>query len=513
MGQVIPRWEWRVFGHRFPLADAEFAARTPTGVQDGDELYLLAPSGDNVKVRDGLLDIKVLREVDADGLQRWSPILKAPFPLSIDDALAAYRSLAVGDPARQSVPLTLEELLRGVTAPAGPVRTVSVRKHRVRYAIGGCLSEVADIELDGHRTRTVAVEGEDAAAVLATVRSIGLGGYRNTSYPDGLAALLDGAIERSAVIDVGTNSVKLCVGEPTAQGEWRYLADRSTVTRLGEGLAEHGTISDAAVGRTTEAIGAMVAEARGLDATAIVAIGTAGLRAASNATSVIAQVATRTGIRIEVVSGDEEARLAFAGVGPDLHTGGGSLAVIDTGGGSTQFTFGHGAQVEERFSLPVGAVRFTERFGLDRAVSAERLREAMAAIRAELGPAGERPRPDALVGIGGAVTNLVAMELALDPYDPDRVRGAHLTAAGLDRQVERIRGLDADARRAIVGLQPGRADVILAGACIVRAAMEVVGWTSLVVSDRGLRHGALIDRFGVVSGADGPARIAGLGMG
>jgi exopolyphosphatase/guanosine-5'-triphosphate,3'-diphosphate pyrophosphatase len=309
-----------------------------------------------------------------------------------------------------------------------------VRKHRVRYSVGGCLAELSDIEVEGHATRTVAVEGEDKAAVLTTVRMMGLGGYRNTSYTDGLKAALDGVPLRAAVIDVGTNSVKLCVGERSAEGSWRFLADASAVTRLGEGLAEQGGISDAAVERTITAIEGMVAEARGLDATAIVAFGTAGLRTAANAGQVISRIAARTGIRIEVVGGEEESRLAFLGVMPDLQVGDGSLVVFDTGGGSTQFTFGHAGQVDERFSLPIGAVRFTERFGLDQAVSAERLREARIAIRAELAPVGDRPRPDGLVGIGGAVTNLVAVQLELDPYDPDVVRGARLEAAELERR-------------------------------------------------------------------------------
>ena len=495
MATVIPRWEWRVFGERFPVAEEDFRARTPTGVQDSDELYLLAPSGDNVKIRDDLLDIKELQEVDADGLQRWTPVLKAAFPLSAEDAAAALEALGLGHVIAAS-PLTLEALLEAHGVPAGPVRPIRVHKHRVRYRVGGCLAELSDIEVEGHTTRTVAVEGEDKAAVLTTVRAMGLGGYQNTSYPDGLTAAFEGRPMRAAVIDVGTNSVKLCVGERSADGAWRFLADASAVTRLGEGLTEHGGISDAAVERTVTAIEGMVGEARGLDATAIVAIGTAGLRTASNTVSVVSRIASRTGIRIEVVGGEEESRLAFLGVMPDLDVGDGSLVVFDTGGGSTQFTFGHAGQVDERFSLPIGAVRITERYGLDGAVSSERLAEARAAIRAELAPVGDRPRPDALVGIGGAVTNLVAVQLALDPYDPDVVRGAQLEAEELERQIERYRGLDAEARRSTVGLQPGRGDVILAGACIVRAVMDVLGWTSLEVSDRGLRHGALLDRFG-----------------
>jgi exopolyphosphatase / guanosine-5'-triphosphate,3'-diphosphate pyrophosphatase len=102
-----------------------------------------------------------------------------------------------------------------------------------------------------------------------------------------------------------------------------------------------------------------------------------------------------------------------------------------------------------------------------------------------------------LVGMGGAVTNMTAVMLQLETYDADRVQGATLDRAELDRQIELYRSRDAETRRAIPGLQPKRADVILAGACIVRTVMEKLGMTRLTVSDRGLRHGLLADRFGV----------------
>jgi exopolyphosphatase/guanosine-5'-triphosphate,3'-diphosphate pyrophosphatase len=98
--------------------------------------------------------------------------------------------------------------------------------------------------------------------------------------------------------------------------------------------------------------------------------------------------------------------------------------------------------------------------------------------------------------MGGAVTNVTAVKLGLASYDPDAVQGAVLDRTEIDRQIERYRSHDADARRATVGLQPKRADVILAGACIVRTVMEKLGQQTLTVSDRGLRHGLLIDRFG-----------------
>jgi len=99
------------------------------------------------------------------------------------------------------------------------------------------------------------------------------------------------------------------------------------------------------------------------------------------------------------------------------------------------------------------------------------------------------------VGMGGAITNMTAVSLTMTAYDPDAVQGAILTRDEVDRQIELFRSTDAAERRSIVGLQPNRAGVILAGACIVRTIMEKLSRESLVVSDRGLRHGLLLDRF------------------
>ena len=170
--------------------------------------------------------------------------------------------------------------------------------------------------------------------------------------------------------------------------------------------------------------------------------------------------------------------------------------MFDTGGGSSQFTFGRGTRVDDRFSVDVGAARFTERFGLDRAVGEDVVRDAQNAIVTALDRIAGRPAPDALVGMGGAVTNLAAVSIGLAEYDPDRFQGADLRLDDVDEAIERFRALDADERRSIVGLQPKRAEVILAGACIVGTVMALLGRDRLTVSDRGLRHGLLAERFG-----------------
>jgi exopolyphosphatase/guanosine-5'-triphosphate,3'-diphosphate pyrophosphatase len=495
MTEIKPRWEWRSFGRRFGGAEARLAQLTPSGVQESDEIYLLSGAGENVKVRDALMDIKVLREVNADGFEQWTPVMKASFPLAAAEAGKVFEALRLPIPAALRASYTLDAFIEQFAAPGGAIRAVKVHKRRTRYTVGGCMAELSEVVANGKPTRTLAVESEDAAGVMRAVRELGLGGYTNTSYPRGLAALIDDAPVRYAVIDAGTNSIKFHIGEHDVNGTWRTVVDRAEVTRLGEGLAQQGVIIDAALERAIAAIADMVDEAKRHGVRAIAAVGTAGLRIASNGDEVVEAIRARTGVHIEVISGEEETRLAYVAAKAGLGLNQGSLVVFDTGGGSSQFTFGHDAVVDERFSVDVGAVRYTERFGLDRAVPAEVLREAMAAISADLSRLDGRPVPDALVAMGGAVTNITAVMHRLATYDPTVVQGSVLDRAEIERQIELYRSLDADARRAIVGLQPKRAEVILAGACIVRTVMEKLGKQRFTVSDRGLRHGVLAERF------------------
>jgi exopolyphosphatase / guanosine-5'-triphosphate,3'-diphosphate pyrophosphatase len=496
MAGIIPRWEWRVFGSEFGAAEDALAALTPTRVEESDELYLLSAAGANVKVRDGLMDIKLLREVDGDGLERWEPVMKQGFPLPAAEVVKVFDALGVSSPPLTRDASTSDQFLAELVEPSGVVRAVRVHKRRQRYTLADCMAEVADLEVDGRVARTIAVESEDPSAVMAAVRRLGLDGQVNTSYPRGLWAHIDDGPQRHAVIDVGTNSVKFHIAERDPDGSWRAIVDRAELTRLGESLGDQGAIAAEPLERTVAAIADMAEEARRQQVLAIAAVGTAGLRIARNRQEVITAIRARTGVRVEVISGEEEGRLAYLAVRAGLGVTEGSLVVFDTGGGSSQFTFGQGPRVEERFSVNVGAVRYTERYGLDGAVGSEVLGDARAAIAADLSHLDGRPAPDELVGMGGAVTNMTAVKLELASYDPDRVQGALMDRAELDRQIELYRSRDAEARRAIVGLQPKRAEVILAGACIVRTIMDKLGQQSLTVSDRGLRHGLLAHRFG-----------------
>jgi exopolyphosphatase / guanosine-5'-triphosphate,3'-diphosphate pyrophosphatase len=497
MTTIVPRWEWRAFARRFPAAERALLASASGSAEDSEEIYLLSDGDANVKVRDGLMDIKVLREVDHDGLERWVPVMKEAFPLASEEVMRVFDALGVPTPDLSREAYTLEQLLSDVVEPTDAVRAVRVTKRRTRSAFAGCTAEVTDVRADGRSTETVAIESEDAAAVAKAVREARLGGFVNTSYPRGLRALLDGAPERYAVIDIGTNSVKFVIAEVDDAGASRRVVDRAEVTRLGQGRDADGRIGDEPLERTSAAIAGMVDEARRNGCRAIVAVGTAAIRSASNRDDVLAAIRTRAGVTVEVLSGEEESRLGFLAVTSGLGVSEGTLVVFDTGGGSTEFTFGHDGQIDERFSLNVGAASYTERFGLDGAVEPDALREARAAIGGDLGRIDGRPSPDTLVGMGGAVTNMVAVQRSLETYDPEGVQGATLERTEVERQIERYRSTSEEERRAITGLQPNRAGVILAGACVVATVMEKLGADSLTASDRGLRHGLLVERFGV----------------
>src|SRR6478735_6088654 len=256
--------------------------------------------------------------------------------------------------------------------------------------------ELTDVSARGRRTRSAAVEDPDPDRVLEVVRRLGLAARPNLNYGRGLVVLLGLGGPRRAVIDVGTNSVKFHVGERGEDGSWRTVVDRAAVTRLGDGLAAGERLAPAAVDRTVAAIADMADEARLERAVAVVAVGTAGLRMAADRDDFVEAVRRRCGVVVEVISGEEEARLAARAATAGL-AGPGSLVVFDTGGGSSQFTFGHDDQVDEQFSVPVGAVRLTERFALAGPVTEHELSEVADEIGQGLSRVADRAVPDQLI--------------------------------------------------------------------------------------------------------------------
>jgi len=187
---IVPRWEWRTFGSDFGTADAAFTALEPELIQESDETYLLSPGTDAaVKIRAGLMDVKVLEHVSQAGLEQWRPAMKETFPLPRGEADKVCAALHVSaPPACGWAPFPLAEFLTVLSAPERGVRAVAVHKRRLHYTVNECLSEVTEVAAEGHRARTLAVEAADAERVIATVHDLGLSARVNTSYPRWLKA-------------------------------------------------------------------------------------------------------------------------------------------------------------------------------------------------------------------------------------------------------------------------------------------------------------------------------------
>jgi exopolyphosphatase/guanosine-5'-triphosphate,3'-diphosphate pyrophosphatase len=181
------RWEWRTFGEQFGGAEERLGSIESERAVESDETYLVSEAGvDAVKVRDGLLDVKHLEQVNEDGLELWRPAMKSPLPVSAADARAVLAALGVSEPLG-SYRYDLDDLAR---AAGDPVRVVPVHKRRRHSTIGGCMAELTDLRAGDKSTRTIAIESEEPARVIATVRELGLGSRPNVSVPRELRALV-----------------------------------------------------------------------------------------------------------------------------------------------------------------------------------------------------------------------------------------------------------------------------------------------------------------------------------
>lgn len=301
-----------------------------------------------------------------------------------------------------------------------------------------------------------------------------------------------------AAVDIGTNSVKLTVADLDA-GALRVRADTTQITRLGKNVDKSGRLDETAIARTLEALGQFAAQARQLGAGRVAAVGTSALRDAANGPQFVDQAEQTLGGTVEIISGDREAHLIHTAArrDPDLaFPPDGILAVMDIGGGSTEFVVGQGAQVTFRDSLQLGAVRLTERALASDPPSLDELQQATEIVDAALASVpvpANREAPVTLVGSGGTIANLASMERGLTTWTPDVLHGMRLNRAQVEVRVAALAALTLAERRNLPGLEPDRADVIVAGALIQARAMHRLAVTEVVVSLRGLRYGLLYE--------------------
>jgi len=281
-------------------------------------------------------------------------------------------------------------------------------------------------------------------------------------------------MKRVAVIEVGTNSVRLLVAEKNGSG-LKILKSGLRTTRLGQGSGS-GVLQDEAVQRTTAAIFDFYQVARRFRPEKVVVAATSAVRDAGNRSEFTGAVKERTGLQVRVLNGAEEAGLSYRGVLADFSFAPQGTAVVDIGGGSTEIIWLQDGKLHLE-SVNVGAVRVTD--------SGTDAKE----ITACLGPTLEkvcRAPVNTLVGVGGTVTTLAAVDLELPVYDPRKVHGYCLKAENAAAILARLGFMSIGERKQVPGLQPERADIIVAGAVIVNVIMKILGLKCIFVSENDL---------------------------
>jgi exopolyphosphatase / guanosine-5'-triphosphate,3'-diphosphate pyrophosphatase len=297
---------------------------------------------------------------------------------------------------------------------------------------------------------------------------------------------------RLAAIDIGTNTVLLTVAEPDA-GRLVPLVERASITRLGQGVDAAGRLSDAAQARTLAVLEAHAREIIELRVDAVACVCTSAARDARNGAAFLAEARRVLGRDVAILSGSEEASLAFEGAlsGLDLR---GRVSVLDVGGGSTEIIHGRvdvPPRAEAATSLDIGSVRLTERHVRTDPPTAQALDAVRRDVETALASAPRAPDGTTWVGVAGTVTTLAAIEARLEAYDPNRVHGSTLSRSCIDALRDRLAALPVAERAALPGLEAGRADVIVAGSEIVSSILHWAHANDLVVSDRGVRWGLL----------------------
>lgn len=299
--------------------------------------------------------------------------------------------------------------------------------------------------------------------------------------------------QRVAVIDIGTNSTRLLVAD-VERSRVAEVERRSRVTRLGRGVDLSGQLSAEAIEAVCDTIGDYLSICREVGAETIDAIATSAVRDASNGDAFVAELRERFALAARVLDGEEEARLTYLGSSSERRPGAATL-VIDIGGGSTELIVGTGSAISFHTSLQAGVIRHTERHISSDPPTAAELEALAADVRAliDAAVAGHvEAAADEAIAVAGTPTSLAAMDLELDPYDPQRVHGYVLSLQTIQQLLSRLASAPLAERAQTVGLHPDRAPTIIAGVVILIEAMRAFGLDSVEVSEHDILYGTAI---------------------
>ncbi len=315
---------------------------------------------------------------------------------------------------------------------------------------------------------------------------------------------------RLAAIDIGTNSIRSIIVEVNSKKHFRVLDDEKETTRVGEGMGRSTRLSRRAMQRAIHALQRMADIARGFGAQTVQAVATSAVREAKNREPFLRRVEDEIGLKVRVITAEEEAWLAFLSMLHHFDVGRQRFFGLDIGGGSAALIFGLGAHVENIHSLPLGALRLTEKFLHGDPISENDFKAMRKHIKQHLLPirnAGE-VGAQMLISSGGTLTTLAELHKEIQHEKYEGVHGYEMNRAQVKRVLDVLRHKSLKERRAMPGLNPDRADIIVAGVTVVNQVMKVFDINALKVSERGIREGLILQMISGDSALDTKRTLA-----
>jgi exopolyphosphatase/guanosine-5'-triphosphate,3'-diphosphate pyrophosphatase len=304
-----------------------------------------------------------------------------------------------------------------------------------------------------------------------------------------------------AAIDIGTNSVKLLVANVEDQQVKNVLFEHTTITRLGQGVDKSGELTAEAMDRTLEVISDFYNRAKLIGTEDITAIATSAMRDAKNSDVFMQKVVEKTGLNLQIISGDEEAELTFAGACSDPDIQSREVILMDVGGGSTEFILGQNGVIDDKFSINLGCVRLTEDFvhsdPIDSTDLQDIIHHIISALYVRLSTLSVGDRE--LIGVGGTILTTASVHCNMEGLSCD-LHKYILRKEDVVRLLSYLRRMTLEERKNVQGLSPQRADIIVAGITIFSTVMEILKKQEIVVSKRGLKYGILLKRASVLMG-------------
>jgi len=293
---------------------------------------------------------------------------------------------------------------------------------------------------------------------------------------------------RAAAVDIGTNSCRLLIAEKKTDESFNILSRKLEITRLGEGVDQNKILKKRAVNRVFKVLKKYKAIIDEFQVDRVRIVGTSALRDVENS-YLLTEKIKDLGLKLEIISGEKEAELNYLGAVSNLED---NFLLVDIGGGSTEFIWSNSSEINFK-SLDVGCVRMTEKFISDpnEKISLAEINEIQSYVDNSLSKELELDKKFKVKGVGGTITTLAAVKLALEVYDSSKIEDLKLKYSELEKIRDRLKDLKLKERKKVKGLQPKRADIIVSGLIILMTIMKYINSQELYVSDHDLLYGLL----------------------